>query len=140
MQLQKTLLLVPLAGVLVLLGASDKVTIKRTAIPHTDPASGQEMYVAYCASCHGKDAKGSGPAAPALKSQPADLTKLATRNDGKFPAMRVGAILRGQEELNAHGSSDMPVWGPVLASRATGASEVSIRIANLTDYLKSLQE
>jgi mono/diheme cytochrome c family protein len=40
------------------------------------------MFRSYCAVCHGLDAKGSGPAAPALKMEPADLTTLAKENQG----------------------------------------------------------
>src|ERR1035437_888659 len=46
--------------------------------------NGQALFQAYCASCHGKDAKGAGPAAPALKAKPADLTQIGKNNGGKF--------------------------------------------------------
>lgn len=140
MRLHYSLLLVPLVGALAYLAAGDEVTIKKTPIPYTNPASGQEMYLTYCASCHGKDAKGNGPATPALKTSPTDLTTMAIRNGGKFPSMRVGAILRGQEDLSAHGSKDMPVWGPLIKSRCLGQPELALRLKNLTDYLKSVQQ
>ena len=47
--------------------------------------SGGQMFLSYCAPCHGKDAKGGGPMAPALKATPSDLTTLSKRNNGKFP-------------------------------------------------------
>lgn len=73
--------------------------------------SGKETFLKYCASCHGEDAKGKGPAAIALKPPPADLTTLARRYDGKFPSGYVGALLKFGRNLAAHGSDDMPVWG-----------------------------
>jgi mono/diheme cytochrome c family protein len=79
MRFHKSLLLLPLFGALAYLAAS-QVTIKKTAIPRTNAASGQEMYIAYCASCHGRDAKGNGPAAPALKIPATDLTTLTIRH------------------------------------------------------------
>ena len=118
-----------------------KTTVKREAAPMTSPASGKEMFVSYCASCHGKDAKGNGPAANALKQLPADLTTLAKRNGGKYPSDKVTSILRGQTTLMAHGDQEMPVWGPVFWRLSQGREEqVQMRIANLNRYLESLQE
>jgi mono/diheme cytochrome c family protein len=122
-------------------GQEQKTTVKREAAPMTSPASGKEMFVSYCASCHGKDAKGDGPAANALKQLPADLTTLAKRNGGKYPTDKVTSILRGQTKLMAHGDQEMPVWGPVFWRLSQGREEqVQMRIANLNRYLESLQE
>jgi hypothetical protein len=44
---------------------------------------GADLFRAYCASCHGRDAKGHGPAAPALKATVPDLTVLAKNNGGR---------------------------------------------------------
>ncbi len=105
----------------------------------TSAASGKEMFDAYCASCHGVDGKGNGPAAPALKMQPADLTLLAQKNGGKFPAMHVMSSIRDVTQ-NVHGSKDMPVWGPVLSSvSSNNPAIVTQRISNLTKYIESLQ-
>jgi hypothetical protein len=71
---------------------------------------------------------------------PADLTTLAQKNNGKFPSNHVAAVLSGQEEVTAHGSKDMPVWGPVFFRVSHGhPTEVQQRIGNLTLYLKTLQ-
>ncbi len=115
--------------------------VKHTTAPQTSPASGKEMFNAYCASCHGTNAKGDGPAAPALKSRPADLTALAKNNGGKFPQDRVMSILRGQATVTAHGNRDMPVWGPVFWRMSQGhPAEMQQRITNLTRYVESLQQ
>jgi cytochrome c553 len=34
---------------------------------------GRDLFEFYCASCHGRDGKGSGPVAPALKTPPPHL-------------------------------------------------------------------
>jgi mono/diheme cytochrome c family protein len=114
--------------------------VKREPIGMTSPASGSEMFNSYCAPCHGKDAKGNGPAATALKNPPANLTQLAMKNGGKFPADHVGNVLRSGVS-GAHGSTDMPVWGP-LFSRVSGKDDsiVQMRISNLIHYLEKLQE
>ena len=115
--------------------------VKHEAAGMTSPSSGKEMFVSYCASCHGKSAKGDGPAANALKQLPADLTTLAKRNGGKYPSDKVTSVLRGQTTLMAHGDQAMPVWGPVFWKISQGhEEEVTLRIANLNRYLESLQE
>jgi len=73
--------------------------------------SGKETFLKYCASCHGADAKGDGPAAVALNPPPSDLTTLAKRHRDEFPSGYVGALLKFGRNLVAHGSDDMPVWG-----------------------------
>ena len=117
-----------------------KPQIKHAPAPQTSAASGKEMFTAYCASCHGSDAKGNGPAASALNSKPADLTALAKNNGSKFPSDRVMSILRGEATVTAHGNRDMPVWGPVFWKMSHGhPAELQQRVTNLTHYLESLQ-
>ena len=115
-------------------------TIKHVAAPYTTPSSGKEMYKAYCASCHGQDGKGDGPAAPALKMPTTNLTSLAAKNGGTFPAAHVAAVIQGDAQTPAHGSKDMPVWGPIFMSiSGHSTADVQLRIRNLTNYLGSLQ-
>lgn len=124
-----------------ILGANQPaVNVKTVPAKPTSPASGQEMFNAYCAVCHGPDAKGGGPAASAMKTPPPDLTKLSAKNGGKFPELRVFGMIHGDQEMPAHGSKTMPVWGTVFQSMAhdSGAA-TQMRIANLTAYVKSLQ-
>jgi mono/diheme cytochrome c family protein len=117
-----------------------KKEVKHVAIKPTSAASGQEMYKSYCAVCHGTDAKGNGPATGALKVPPPDLTTLASKNGGKYPAAKVSSIIDGEEVLAAHGSKDMPIWGHLFRSISGGHdSEVQQRIANLNKYIESLQ-
>ncbi|HUK47245.1 MAG TPA: cytochrome c [Terriglobales bacterium] len=128
-------------GTAISMGQEAKATVKHTAAAATSPASGKEMFMSYCASCHGKDAKGDGPAAAALKQAPANLTTLAQENGGKYPSDKVASILRGQAKLTAHGDQEMPVWGPVFWKMSQGHEEqVHMRITNLNRYIESLQE
>ncbi len=118
-----------------------KKEIKHVPIKTTSAASGQEMYKTYCAVCHGTDGKGSGPAAEALKVPPTDLTVLTQKNGGKYPALKVSAVLRGEEVLAAHGSKEMPIWGRLFWSVSGGhEAEVQQRVANLNKYIESLQK
>jgi len=114
--------------------------IEHVPIKATSAASGVEMYKSYCAVCHGVDGKGNGPAANALKAVPIDLTTLSENNGGKFPSMKVSASIRGDANVPAHGSKDMPVWGPLFWGMSQGhEGEVQQRVANLTKYVESLQ-
>jgi mono/diheme cytochrome c family protein len=98
------------------------------------------MFNSYCAVCHGKDAKGGGPAASAMKTPPSDLTLLAQKDGGKYPASHIAAIIRGQATTPSHGSQDMPVWGPLFSSISQGhESQVQQRITNLVSYVGTLQ-
>ncbi len=116
-----------------------KPTINRVPIAPTSMASGEEMYNAYCAACHGKEGRGDGPAAPAFKAAPTNLTVLAAKNKGKFPEMDVVSVLQwGPGATKAHGSKDMPVWGDVFRSIGDQAQSKQ-RIYNLTKYVESLQ-
>ncbi|MGA7886597.1 MAG: cytochrome c [Acidobacteriaceae bacterium] len=123
--------------------AQTTTQVKEVPITPTSPASGKQMYNAYCASCHGLDGKGAGPVAVALKQQPTDLTMLTRNNGGKFPDAHIYAVLKFGVETPAHGSKNMPVWGPALRSLSQGSSTGQMteqqRIANLTSYLRSLQ-
>jgi mono/diheme cytochrome c family protein len=115
--------------------------ITKVPAPHTKASSGSQMFREYCASCHGQTGIGNGPAAPALKVTPPDLTALKAANNGEFPAMKVSAILRGVNDMNAHGSRDMPIWGPIFHSMDNNDSSLlELRIHNLTDYVKSIQK
>lgn len=115
-------------------------TVKHVPIVQTSPTSGKEMFNSYCAVCHGTDGKGGGPAASALKTSPFDLTTLAQKNGGKYPAPHVASVIRGQAEMPSHGSKDMPVWGPLFSSISQGhESQVQQRIANLVAYIGTLQ-
>lgn len=112
-----------------------------TATPAVTPVTvGQEMFRAYCASCHGLDGKGSGPAAPALKNKPPDLTQLSRRNGGKFPSARVESVIQGDQFITAHGSREMPVWGEAFRSMNRDQSLAKIKVHNLAVYIESMQQ
>jgi mono/diheme cytochrome c family protein len=119
----------------------EKSAAKKAPSQTAAVALGKKTYVQYCATCHGPDGRGTGPAASALKALPADLTILAKTHDGKFPDEYVTGIVRFGNPVAAHGTADMPVWGPIF-SRSENGDEAAVgrRIRNLCRYLAALQE
>ncbi len=112
--------------------------IEKAPIPRTNASEPKQMFDSYCAVCHGKEAKGNGPAATALAKVPADLTRISARNGGKFPDVRVRRYIEGLDEVAAHGSRDMPMWGRLFNDLDRDTAQ--IRIAALAEYLKGLQQ
>jgi mono/diheme cytochrome c family protein len=132
-------LLTLLVGSLLLPAQETSTKVKTVGATPTSPASGKEMFHAYCASCHGLDGKGNGPAAPALKTKPTDLTLLAKGSGGKFPAMRVMNSIKDGTQTG-HGSKDMPVCGPILSTVSSDSpAVVTQRIGNLIGFIESMQ-
>jgi mono/diheme cytochrome c family protein len=108
----------------------------------TDSLGGRDVYVAYCAPCHGLNADGQGAVAPALRVPPPDLTALARRNGGLYPRDRITAILAGPggpDVSAAHGSTEMPIWGAIFRQLGDDAATARVRIDNLVVYLQSVQ-
>jgi mono/diheme cytochrome c family protein len=101
--------------------------------------AGPDLFRAYCASCHGSDGKGHGPASGAMKTRVPDLTRLATDNDGKFPDARVRNTILGDDVVAAHGSREMPIWGPVFHQVQEDVDRGNVRLENLVQYLESIQ-
>jgi mono/diheme cytochrome c family protein len=138
----KSLSIIAMAGALVVsAGYADqnngKVVI---AVEKTGPVNGRQMYSSYCAPCHGMDGRGKGPVAPALKQKPADLTAIAKMNGGKFPSSHIATVLEYGTQLPAHGTAQMPVWGPVLGRMdMQHPDQRLLRISNLSQYLRSIQ-
>jgi mono/diheme cytochrome c family protein len=117
---------------------AQKKNPKKEQIASGQSESGAQLYRNYCAACHGVEGKGDGQVARFLKGPPADLSTLAQRNDGKYPADRVAATLRNGTDSGVHGTSDMPIWGPVFQSH--GKDVAQTRIRKVTEFVESLQQ
>jgi len=106
--------------------------------------SGVELYQQLCASCHGVEGRGDGPVAPLIKIPVSDLTRLAYRDGGEFPAADVRLVIDGRSDRRAHGPRDMPVWGWQLydsadPNDAQARARTDALIGKLVDYLQSIQ-
>ncbi|HUF74131.1 MAG TPA: c-type cytochrome [Gammaproteobacteria bacterium] len=105
--------------------------------------SGEELYLRYCAACHGADARGTGPVARTMNKRVPDLTRLAEAADGSFPAAGIRDAIDGRSMAIAHGTRQMPVWGYefwVEEGADIDAERAAREIVNrLVAYLESIQ-
>ena len=136
------------AVALLTFGAAEKPTVQEGTVKWSQVAiaNGEVLYGQLCANCHGVDAKGDGPAAPALAVPPTNLTLLAKMNGGEFPTEEVEKSISGDGRILAHGGPGMPMWGPALeavrpdykpARREWFANQ---RIQSVAAYLETIQE
>lgn len=113
-------------------------------LPEAEASTGRKLYVRYCSSCHGPQGQGDGPAAPALRTPPADLTRIAQRRGGEFPEAEITAYIDGQQFVRAHGSREMPVWGVRFGEQFGGGSVgeefARGRLHVLVKYLETIQK
>jgi len=131
-----------LYGVVLLSTLSYAQTEKESAesVHLIESLRGPALYKAHCAVCHGSDGKGAGPMAQSLKIRPADLARIAARNGGKFPLARVERIISGEDQLAAaHGTREMPLWGPIFSEIAWDQDLGRVRVDNVARYLQEIQ-
>jgi mono/diheme cytochrome c family protein len=104
-------------------------------------SSGAYAFRTHCASCHGVDGKGDGPVTDSLRYRPPDLTLIAQRNGGRFPAEKVTRIVDGRNPVKGHGSAEMPIWGDAFRTAETGYDEATAkaRVKAVVDHLKAIQ-
>jgi len=105
---------------------------------------GQNLFLGYCAACHGPVGAGDGPMATHLAASIPDLRTLAARNDGNFPRQQLVDMIDGRSFRSVHGSADMPVWGYQFR-REEGMTEEGIRNVNarieaLVSHIEALQQ
>jgi mono/diheme cytochrome c family protein len=105
---------------------------------------GEGLYLRYCGACHGPEGKGDGVAGTFMRPKPADLTQIAKRNGGTFPARTTLAIMDGRDTVRAHGDPDMPVWGKIFKNQPNWdtrrRTDVQEKIRLITEYLGTIQE
>jgi mono/diheme cytochrome c family protein len=113
-------------------------------LPGGTVSAGQQYFARYCSACHGEAGRGDGPAAPALRTPPADLTRLAQRRGGRFPVADIAAYIDGRTVVPAHGSREMPIWGErfgeMVGGGSVGEEVVRGNLLVLIEYLQSIQQ
>jgi mono/diheme cytochrome c family protein len=105
---------------------------------------GKELYLKYCASCHGTQGKADGPVSRDLKVKVPDLTVLRRNNKGAYPVQRVMSSIDGSRVVRAHGTRNMPVWGEVFRQeheKEKYTELTSLLTAKLiAEYISTLQK
>lgn len=106
-------------------------------------SAGRDTFLRHCASCHGEGGRGDGPLAASLTTPPADLTRIAARNEGRFDERALMRVVDGRREVAAHGDRDMPVWGAVFEEEGRDepypAYQSLLKSRFLVDYLRTIQ-
>lgn len=106
--------------------------------------SGADLYLRFCAACHGRQAHGDGPVAAAMKIDVPDLTFIAQRRGGKFPRSLVEKIIDGRHTVIAHGSRQMPVWGEDFTRTEIGNPDAErgtrTVIERIAEFLSTIQK
>ncbi len=102
---------------------------------------GKDLFVAYCASCHGLAGRGDGPVSSVLKVKIPDLATLAARRGGKFPVADLEKMIMGETASQAaHGTREMPVWGPVFRRVEDDKDLGLVRVRRLVEYVQTLSK
>lgn len=105
---------------------------------------GNRRFKESCSACHGTDARGNGTVSPFLEVPAPDLTRVAWRRGGSFPADEMYQIVDGQADLSAHGPRHMPVWGYEFFGEGpddeTAHREATEKVESLVKYLRSIQQ
>jgi len=131
----KSLLLLIFCGMV----QAQQPAVKQVPAKPTASVAGKDLFHQYCAVCHGPDGKGGGPAAPAMKSHPTDLSQISRNNGGKFPDDHIMQVLKGEASVTAHGNQAMPIWGTVFSNMSTNLVLTQSRMHGLVQYIADMQ-
>jgi hypothetical protein len=77
-----------------------------------------------------------------MRPKPSDLTQLARKHGGTFPATQVTEIIDGRRFVAAHGDSKMPVWGRMFIQEQTAEdheAHARSQVQLIVDHLRSIQ-
>lgn len=114
---------------------------EKSTPPTRNPIEGAKIFRNYCTACHGTDGRGHGPASGALKDAVPDLTLISKRSGGKFPYQRVRDLIEGKKSGPlAHGSREMPIWGPVFHEIDSDEDWGEVRLDAITKHVDSIQQ
>lgn len=108
-------------------------------------ADGRALFMSYCASCHGADAKGDGEMARSMSKPPKNLTLISVRHGDSFPRAKVMSIIDGYARSDMSGPG-MPEFGELLQGDLipvdTGDGKMTPtprKLVALMEYLESIQ-
>lgn len=103
--------------------------------------SGAELYQEMCASCHGAEGEGSGPAARSLTVYPPPLNTL---DRAGVPQEHWTYVIQAPCEDSHHwgpqGAETMPCWSRVFRQALGNDAAAMLITAKLTNHLQEIQE
>lgn len=105
---------------------------------------GRQLFIRYCAACHGSDADGRGPVAEDLKTSPPDLRYLGERYGMPLPIATIARFIDGRQDVAAHGPRTMPVWGrrfyKTWTAHEAGEEDLQTQVHEIVRYLNAIQQ
>lgn len=138
-----------MANTLRLLGLCAVATLASgVSVQAQDASFGAEIYKDNCVVCHGETGAGDGMVGVLFAQPPADLRLLARNNNGVFPADQVIEAIYGRRPIQAHGQTEMPIWGSYFMTQALESPTIDPkdaamitqgRVLSVVSYLESLQ-
>ncbi|HYA34358.1 MAG TPA: cytochrome c [Candidatus Binataceae bacterium] len=122
--------------------AASLIFLATTALAD-DVSEGRGLYMQYCAACHGEKGDGHGPVAKSLKESPGDLRRLGDRYGTPLPASQIARFIDGRDDVTAHGSREMPVWGErfedIWTAKDSSQGNMHQRVMKIIAYLQTIQ-
>lgn len=119
-----------------------------SAVGAQDASYGALIYKENCMVCHGETGAGDGMVGMLFEKKPADLKLLKQGNNGVFPREEAIEAIYGRRPIQAHGQTEMPIWGryfmkEALESRAIDPADAAMivqgRVLSVISYLESIQ-
>jgi mono/diheme cytochrome c family protein len=113
-----------------------------------DAAFGAGIYKDHCAVCHGETGAGDGMVGVLFTQPPSDLRLLSRNNNAAFPTQQVIDAVYGRRPIQAHGQTEMPIWGAYFMTQALESPTIDPkdaamitqgRVLSVVSYLESLQ-
>lgn len=113
-----------------------------------DTSFGEEIYKTHCVVCHGEAGAGDGMVGVLFTQPPSDLRLLSRNSSGVFPTEQVIDAIYGRRPIQAHGQTEMPIWGPYFMTQALESPTIDPkdaamimqgRVLSVVSYLQSLQ-
>jgi mono/diheme cytochrome c family protein len=101
-------------------------SLKSPEMTDADVLQGQELYDRLCASCHGEDGMGNGPAAASLDPAPAPVAHTSTMLGDGYLYWRIaegGAEFKSTMPGWKNSLTEHEIWAMIAYMRALGSGE-----------------